>query len=110
HFLTRLGDLYEAIDEYDRAAEAYSRAALMAFQSGAKGRDYQHKKLAAYYARQRDKAAYGRHTALAYFQAGQEAFWDDKLPDAQAAFVKAVEWDPQLAHAWFCLGDTLRLP
>src|SRR5206468_5834300 len=51
HFLTRVGDLYEQTGDGERAAQAYSRAVLMAFQSGAKHRDYQHKKLAGYYER-----------------------------------------------------------
>ena len=87
----------------------------MGFAPNSKHRDYQHRKLAAYYERKGDKEAARRHLALAFYTAGLEAFWDDKLsddrklPPARLAFEQAVELDPGLAHAWFYVGETHRL-
>jgi tetratricopeptide (TPR) repeat protein len=109
HFLTRLGDMYERAGQRDQAARAWSRALHLSFAAGAKGRDYQHRKLAAYYEKIGDQATARRHAALGHTLVGQEAFWTGDLKNAQIAFEKAVDWDPGLAHAWYYLGDTRRL-
>jgi tetratricopeptide (TPR) repeat protein len=108
HFLTRLGDMYEQTGRLDEAARAWSRAVQLTF-PGARHRDYQYHKLAAYYQKKGDPAAARRHTARAAYTAGYEAFWDGKLGAARTAFEKAVELDPALAGGWFYLGEARRL-
>lgn len=109
HFLTRLGDMYEQSRQFDQAGRAWSRALDVGLPPGAKSRDYQCRKLAAYYGMKGDKDAARGYAARAYYLAGNEAFWNEKLQDAHLLLEKAVEVDPELAHAWFYLGETCRL-
>jgi tetratricopeptide (TPR) repeat protein len=109
HFLTRLGDMVEQAGRIDQAAQAWFRAIQFGLPPGAKFRDYQDRKMAAYFERKGDKSASRRHLARAYYIAGHEAFWNEKLPDAQLALEQAVAFDPGLAHAWFYLGEARRL-
>jgi len=68
-----------------------------------------HYKLAEYYEGKKDAATARAHFARAYFGLGHEAFWNRDLPSAAAALSKAVEYTPDLAAAWFYLGEIDRL-
>jgi tetratricopeptide (TPR) repeat protein len=106
HTLTRLGDACEEAKKPDQAVQLWSRAVRMGHGADVKN---QYFKLAIQARNAGDKETSRRYEAQAYYAAGHEAFWNDKMKDARITLEKAVELDPSLAAASFYLGETSRL-
>lgn len=56
-----------------------------------------------------DRPTEQRYTARAMHMAGIEHFRDDQIEEARTYFHRAVDIEPDLAHAWFYLGEVKRL-
>lgn len=106
HTLTRLGDAYEEAKKADQAVRLWSRAVQMGHGADVKN---QYFKMAMQARNAGDKKTSRRYEAQAYYAAGHDAFWNDKMKDARITLEKAVELDPGLAAAWFYLGEMNRL-
>jgi tetratricopeptide (TPR) repeat protein len=106
HILWRIGDAYEALKQPEKARAVWERAAAMG--TGWDLKDL-HFKLATSYEQAGDKERAAHHMARAYLKAGIREFWTGDLNDARVAFAKATEIEPNLAPAWYYLGEVGRL-
>jgi tetratricopeptide (TPR) repeat protein len=106
HVFWRLGDAYEALKLPEKARAIWERAVAMG--TGWELKDL-HFKLSTSYEQAGDKGHAAHHMARAYLKAGMLEFWMGDLNDARTAFAKATEIEPDLAHAWFYLGEVARL-
>lgn len=98
--------LAEVAFQANRPADAWERATRLGV--GAETKDAWHH-LAAHHERSGNTTEMKRARARAYLGAGHELHWSGKPADALAAFDVAVENDPQLAAAWYYLGESNRL-
>lgn len=103
--LWRLGQAHAAQNRKAMAVKLWQRAAGMATGPGA--RDLW-QDLAAHHDRVGDTALAKGFAARAALAAGITAFGEGEPGNALQAFKKAVGLDPQLAHAWFWLGEAHR--
>jgi tetratricopeptide (TPR) repeat protein len=103
--LWRLGQAYDALGQPARALELWERAARVATGPAAQGiwQD-----LAARYDRIGDRDRAKVFHARAHLAAGMDELDAGRLGDAVQALTQAVESDPQLAHAWYYLGEAHR--
>jgi tetratricopeptide (TPR) repeat protein len=104
-FLERLGDTQDALGEKDKARATWLRATQLSF--GPPLRDV-HGKLAASLAAAGQEQLATRHFALAAQAAGIGDLRAGNAASAEAALREAVRLDPQLAHAWYYLGEAAR--
>jgi tetratricopeptide (TPR) repeat protein len=104
-FLWRLGDAHEALGKPDAARAAWERAARLATGPDAKDLFF---KLSTVLEKAGEPDAARAYLARAYLAAGRGEFDKGKFADAAAAFRGAVEQEPQLAHAWYYLGEVHR--
>ena len=86
--------------------EAWTRATRL----GAGGRvKMAYYKLALHFEKTGDTRAARRNHAMAYLAAAHEVFWNKKPAEAQEPLEKALEYDPEIAQAWYYLGEIHRL-
>jgi tetratricopeptide (TPR) repeat protein len=104
-YLERLGDTLDALHRKEEARAAWLRAAQLSF--GPPLRDV-HGKLAASLAAAGQEQLATRHLALAAQAAGIGELRASNLDKAEQALREAVRLDPQLAHAWYYLGEAAR--
>jgi tetratricopeptide (TPR) repeat protein len=106
HLLIILGETQAAAGHPDLAQKAWKRVTQRAI--GDQVKDAYHL-LAVAEEKAGNKAAARHNHALAYLAAGHEAFWRAQATEAKFGFEKAIEYDPNLAAAWFYLGEMSRL-
>jgi tetratricopeptide (TPR) repeat protein len=105
NLLWRLGQAYEEIGQPDLALQALERAARIA--TGPTAKDVWHD-LALKYDQAGDKDRAKSWHARAYLAAGMEKWDVGRLEDAIPQFIQAINFSPELAHAWYYLGETHR--
>lgn len=103
--LWRQGQAYDATGQPDRALETWERAARFATGPKAQGlwRD-----LATRYDRTGDRRQAKLFHAQADLAAGMDELDAERPGTALQLLKRAVESDPRLAHAWYCLGEAHR--
>ena len=104
-YLERLGDTLNALGRQEEARAAWQRATQLSF--GPPLRDV-HGKLAASLAAAGLEEQATQEFALTAQAAGIAEFRAGRLTEAGTALREAVRLDPQLAHAWYYLGETAR--
>ncbi|MGD9853720.1 MAG: tetratricopeptide repeat protein [Planctomycetaceae bacterium] len=97
------GDAALALGNPEQARASWERAARFRIDQTVQER------LARLAAQQGDQTGARQHEALALYAAGIDAERNDDLSTAQHALERAVELDPDMAHAWFHLGECRRL-
>lgn len=101
--LVTLGDIYHATANEAQAKEAWQRATELRLHPAA------HERLAAYFEQVGDKREAGRHQGLALMAAGIGSARAGELDAGLNMLQQAVVVAPDLAHAWFHLGECHRL-
>lgn len=101
--LKLLGDAYRLSDRPQEAWEAWQRAAAM--QPGAD----LYLRLADEAARREETALSMRLEGLSRLELGIDAFQSNEVLLAMQEFQRTVQLFPGLAHAWFYLGEMLRI-
>ena len=104
-YLERLGDTLDALGRPEEARAAWQRATQLSF--GPPLRDV-HGKLAASLAAAGQQPLATQQFALTAQAAGIGEFRAGKLAEAESALRDCVRLDPQLAHAWYYLGEVTR--
>jgi tetratricopeptide (TPR) repeat protein len=104
-YLERLGDTLDAVGRQDDARAAWLRAARLSF--GPPLRDV-HGKLGESLAAAGQQQLANQQLALAAQAAGIGELRARHVDQAETALRQAVRVDPQLAHAWYYLGETAR--
>lgn len=100
--LAALGDAWRAKGNVEEGVRYWERSARLSAASPA------HARLARHFAEAGDEALATKHQARATHAAGLAAFRQERLQEAAKSFGSAVELDPELAHAWFYLGECRR--
>lgn len=103
--LIHLADILDGLGRTDEALAARNRAVAM--RSGPAVVDA-HLALAELHERRGDKELSARHLALARLGEGQQACWQGDWKTAAEQLDQAVAIDPQLAEAWYYLGEARR--
>jgi tetratricopeptide (TPR) repeat protein len=104
-YLERLGDMLDAQGKKEEARGAWLRAVRLSF--GPQLRDI-HGKLAESLANEGQEPAAKLHLAQAALAAGMAEFRAGQPAAAQLALREAVRLDPELATAWYYLGEAAR--
>jgi tetratricopeptide (TPR) repeat protein len=105
HLLIRLGDAYAEAGQRERAVSAWQRGTTLGSTVDVKNAYH---RLATHFEHVGKKPEAHAFFGRAYLGAGQEELAAARFPNAQTALEKAVEYDPQLAPAWFYLGEVRR--
>ena len=68
-----------------------------------------HSELIRHFERQGDATRVKFHRSRVLFAEGMDAWRENQLELARLKFAQSVEKDPEQPHAWYYLGDTLRV-
>jgi tetratricopeptide (TPR) repeat protein len=105
HTFDRLGDTYDSDGQFEWARLCWAEVLDLDAVTELKNT---HHKLADSYERSGDKPRAAFHLSRTYFYAGLDLFHSARYSAAADAFGRAIERDPQFAHAWYYLGDANR--
>ncbi|MFN0055154.1 MAG: tetratricopeptide repeat protein [Planctomycetales bacterium] len=97
------GDVAYAVQDLDRARDAWSRAA------GMQRRAALEEKLARLAEQEKDSDAARRHRALWWTFTGIDLFRSDRLEEARNVLQQGADADAAIPDLWFYLGETERL-
>ena len=92
-----------------QALEAGRRAERLGANQSTTGNLQVHQFLAGLAAQRGDAAMERRHRALMPFELGKVSWAENNVAQARQQFLVATRLDPDLAHAWFYLGETSAL-